>query len=377
MFFKKIKQKIKFYFPFFSKKLISFRDTSRIVKIFFLFQKISPKKNVHGKIILNHENNSLNKGVFLSYNFRPKFEKNTFKNIDFKSYSQDSAIIIQGPITNYENFVIETIKIYHKIFPKTLIILSTWENEINNKFLEQIKNLKNLSLITSKKIKTKYNVNLQILSTSKAIESIKKKKLKFTLKTRTDCRIYNPNSFNYLKSLMNTFKVGTNPNIKNRILSSSIDTRIFRVYGLSDICLFGLTDDLKKYFHNELYEEGLKKLNININNPIINETAVINEIFLCARFLKNTNNKINWTLNDWWHKCRELFCIFDARSIDLFWYKYHWKYEQRFTNNYTSEFNQSLQFADWLNIYNYNTQIYNQSNKEKWHLKDGSIQQKN
>ena len=89
------------------------------------------------------------------------------------------------------------------------------------------------------------------------------------------------------------------------------------------------------------------------------------------------NLRLEWTLDDWWKKCKDIFCIFDTRSLDLFWYKYHWKHEQRFTTNYTSDFNQSLQFTDWLNIYNGKTKIYNQSNKEKWYFKNGLLEQKN
>ena len=76
-------------------------------------------------------------------------------------------------------------------------------------------------------------------------------------------------------------------------------------------------------------------------------------------------------------KCGELFCIFDTSSIDMFWYKYHWKYEQRFISNYTSEFNQSLQYSDWLNLYNLKTETYNKSNQERWNLNNGLLEQKN
>ena len=39
------------------------------------------------------------------------------------------AIIIQGPIENEDEFTLETVKIYKKIFPNTKIILSTWNTE--------------------------------------------------------------------------------------------------------------------------------------------------------------------------------------------------------------------------------------------------------
>ena len=377
MFLKNIKNIFKSNFPLLTNKIISFRDNNKWVRFFYNKKSIDINKNIHGKKIVDIEDANKEKNIFLSYSYRPKLEKNTFKNITFENNSKNTAIIIQGPLANYENFVIETIKIYLKIFPEALIILSTWEDEVDKYFLKQTQNFNNFHLILNKKPVTKYNVNLQIISTYKAIDYAIQKNLKFSLKTRTDCRIYNPYSLIYLRSLLDTFKINKSNINYNRILSCSVDSRIFRVYGLSDICLFSETKDLSKYFINESYEESIKKLNLNIQSPIINETAVINEIFLCSRYILNLDLELKWTLDDWWIKCREIFCVFDRSSIDLFWYKYHWQYEQRFTNNYTSNYNQSLQFSDWINIFNKKTEIYNQVNQEKWQISNGILEQKN
>ena len=377
MFLKNIKNTFKSNFPILSNKIISFRDNNKLARYLFNTKNLNINKNIHGKKIVDIEEKNKENNIFLSYTFRPKLEKHTFKNINFKNNSKNIAIIIQGPIKNYENFVIETIKLYLKIFPETLIILSTWNDEVDKYFLRQIENLDSFHLILNNKPLTRYNVNLKIISTYNEIDYVAQRNIKFSLKTRTDCRIYNPNSLIYLKSLLDTFKLNQSNFNYNRVLSCSIDSRIYRVYGLSDICLFSETKDLAKYFINESYEESIKKFNLNIQSPIINETAIINEIFLCSRYLLNLDFDLKWTLDDWWKRCRETFCVFDRSSIDLFWYKYHWQYEQRFTNNYTSNFNQSLQFSDWINIFNKETEIYDQNNKEKWHLSNGTLEQKN
>ncbi len=377
MFLKNIKKIFKLKFPILSNKLISIRDNNKFFRFLNEGTNVELDKNIHGKKIVKINNNQNNNDIFLSYSFRPKFEKDTFNNIKFTNNSENTAIIIQGPIKNYETFVIETIKIYSKIFPDALIVLSTWKDEINKSFLNNVINFNKFHLIQNVKPTTKYNVNLQILSTFKALEFILENNYKFSLKTRTDCRIYNPNSIIFLKSLLQTFKIKDNSIISNRILASSIDSRLYRVYGLTDICLFSQTKELYKYFKNESYEDSLKKLNVDLEYPIMNDTAVINEIFLCARYLSNLNYKLEWSLEDWWKKCRELFCIFDTSSIDLFWYKYHWKYEQRFLSNYTSEFNQSLQYSDWLNLYNLKTENYKKSNQERWDFNNGLLEQKN
>jgi hypothetical protein len=87
----------------------------------------------------------------------------------------------------------------------------------------------------------------------------------------------------------------------------------------------------------------------------------------------NNNIMLNWSLEDWWNKCREIFCIIDSKTIDFFWFKYHWKYEQRFETNYTSDFNQSMSFSDWLNLYCNPNHNFNTLYKEKWETKKGII----
>ena len=85
----------------------------------------------------------------------------------------------------------------------------------------------------------------------------------------------------------------------------------------------------------------------------------------------NSNIEIDWTLEDWWNKCRDIFCVVDPATIDFFWYKFHWKFEQRFLTNYTSDSNQSLQFSDWLNLYKDKNYKFDRNKKEKWKIEGG------
>ena len=76
---------------------------------------------------------------FLSISVRPKYS-DFFVDIYDKD-EEDFCIILQEPIRKKYNFTYETIKLYNKIFPNCLVILSTWENEDKN-YLEQFNNLK-------------------------------------------------------------------------------------------------------------------------------------------------------------------------------------------------------------------------------------------
>ena len=46
-----------------------------------------------------------------------------------KDRSDDTAIMLQGPIVKENDFTYETIKLYQNNFPNAKIILSTWRNE--------------------------------------------------------------------------------------------------------------------------------------------------------------------------------------------------------------------------------------------------------
>ena len=48
---------------------------------------------------------------------------------------------------------------------------------------------------------------------------------------------------------------------------------------------------------------------------------------------------------------------------------------ERFNNNYTSSFEQSMQFSDWLNLYQNPNFIFKNKLKEKRQIKDGIIEQ--
>ena len=373
MIYNKLKTILKKQFPLFTKKLIVVRDSTGLMRYIKNFFFINLKKNIHGKKIVSKERGLLfdfTLDNFVSYTMRPK--KAFSLTVEEGVYSnEDTAIIIQGNLDGLKDFTKETIEIYLKLFPNSVIILSTWDTDIDKKFYNTYKD-KIKIIINKKPENVLHSTDLQTISTSAAVKLAKDLNLKFCLKSRTDCRIYKKNTITYLKNLLTLFPINLKyESLKSRIISCSVDTRKYRVYGFSDIMLFGSTENISKYFLDESFERGIQKHKFGQYPSVINETAVVHEIFLCARFLKNSNISIDWTLDDWWNKCRDIFCVVDPGTIDLFWYKFHWKYEQRFLTNYTSNFSQSLQFSDWLNLYFDKNHKFNEDKKEKWKIEGG------
>jgi len=323
-----------------------------------IYSKLSfIKKNLNKKIehqsIVNKESGfliDLTKDNYLTYHLRPKKSEN-FHLESTCQIDEKFSIIIQGSIQDKFFFLKNTLEIYKKIFPGSLIIISTWENE-NINLINSLKNENIFVLFNKEPKKSLSNIDHQIYSTNSALKFAKEKGAKYSIKTRADIRINKNNLEAFLVSLIKTFPTKKNDYIKSRIIVPSLITFKYRIFSLSDIVMFGETEDLIKYFDKETFLEGLKRFDLNENNLLKNETPVIAEIFLCSRFVNQLEGQISWKLNNWWDALKNYFCIIDNSSLDLFWYKYDWEYEYRYLRTYSGKFARAIDFQDWLALYN-------------------------
>ena len=317
------------------------------------FIKTNLNKKIEHQSIVTKETGFLidfTKDNYLTFHLRPKKSENFYLKSTAKT-EEKFAIIIQGPIKDKFFFLKNTIEIYKKIFPNSSIIISTWENE-NINLINTLKKENIFILFNKEPTKSLSNIDHQIYSTNSALKFAKEIGAKYSIKTRADIRINKNNLETFLLSLIRTFPTKKNNYIKSRIIVPSLITFKYRIYSLSDIVMFGETEDLIKYFDKETFAEGLKKFNLNENNLLKNETPIIAEIFLCSRFVNNLEGKISWELNNWWATLKNYFCVIDNSSLDLFWYKYDWEYEYRYLRTYSGKFARAIDFQDWLALYN-------------------------
>ena len=371
---KNIKKNLRIRYPFLFNSLKQIKlKILFIIEYFFnyiLHINLSSKRK--GASITTKEKGFVFSLIFNNYftfHLRPK-NSTDFKNIStFVPNKNEFAVIIQGNIGKNYNFLIETLKIYKQIFPNSLLIVSTWDDE-NSQKLKLISNL-NVKLIINKKPE-KYgfgNVNLQIVSTKAGLDFAKQKNVKFCIKTRADCRMNKNDILPFLQGLLNSFPIRENKKALNRIVASSVNTCKYKIYGTTDILLFGHIDDLSIYFNDILFDESLKKYDFGKYPSIINHTPIVAETFLCVRYLKNLDIKLEWTLDHWWECLRDYFCIVDAESIDLLWKKKDWQYEKRFLKSYSSLSHRAVSFSDWLGLYSEKTLNWDKINyQEKWEI---------
>ena len=329
----------------------------------FNFIKTKLDKKTAGQSLIKNEKGfliDLTLNNYLTYHLRPKLSQD----FDLEStceISEKFAVIIQGPIKENSDFLKHTLKIYKKIFKNSLIIVSTWEDE-NKELIEELHD-ENIHIILSddKEIKkSRSNVNKQIISTNVALNFAKTQNVKYCLKTRTDQRIYNNNLESFLISLLKTFPVKENKLIKSRILVPPMGTFKFFLYHLTDLMMFGETQDLINYWDKESYDVGLKKMGLNEKKFFINDTPLCPETFLCSRFIGKIEDNVVWDLENWWRCLRDYFCIIDNSSLDSLWFKYEWEVEYRYLKTYSDKISRTIDFHEWLSLYN--------NCKNNWHL---------
>ena len=331
----------------------------------FDFFKNNLNKKIEHQSIVDKESGFIidnTKNNYLTYHLRPK-KAEDFNLESTCKIDEKIAIIIQGPIQKKFDFLKNTLAIYKKIFKNSIIIISTWKSE-NIEKLNTLKDENIHILFNDEPEKSQSNIDHQIFSTNIALKFAINHNAKYSIKTRADVRLNKSNLETFFISLIKTFPVKSNSLIKSRIIVPSLITFKFRIFSLSDIVMCGETNDLLQYFDLELFRNGLKKFDLDEKKLLKNETPVVAEIFLCARFMNKLNNSISWNLESWWDSLKNYFCIIDNSSLDLIWYKYDWNYEYRYIRTYSDKFARAIDFQDWLSLYNNSENNWRKSSNE-------------
>lgn len=258
------------------------------------------------------------------------------------------CIVIQGPIVKENDFTLETCKIYKKIFNNSeTIILSTWDTE-DKKYLKNFESI-GVKVLLSKApdFAGRANLNYQILSTMKGLEEGEKLGCEYAIKTRTDQRFYSTNLSRDLFNLLKIYPPSPNYNMHSRLVALSFNSFKYRYYGISDMFLFGNTQDMLKYWNSPLdtkkYEEYKTIKQKDLWQQYCSET------YIASPFLKNIGVTPEFTLKHTWKIYKDLFIFIDKEILDMYWPKYtnldsRWRL---FRPNMLEE----MRHSDWLNLY--------------------------
>jgi hypothetical protein len=239
----------------------------------------------------------------------------------YTQHYKNIAILMQGPLNIVNNFTCQTLALYRHIYPNITIILSTWHNQ-DPQILAEIEQLGVEVILNDYPLfNGTQNVNFQITTTVNGLKYLKTKNVEYVLKTRTDQRCYESIDFlAYFLSLSTCFPIKV-PNCKlaERLIICSINTFIERLYGVTDMFMFGTIDDMILYWDVPLQLAPITLTytgrDLFVKNNIA-EGYFINEFFKTINFTP-TWEKINSDLF-----FNEYFMIVNKEQIDLFWLKY-------------------------------------------------------
>tara|TARA_Y100000589_G_scaffold61480_1_gene52619 strand:+ start:337 stop:1350 length:1014 start_codon:yes stop_codon:yes gene_type:complete len=269
--------------------------------------------------------------------------------------TNDVAILIRGPIITRDDFTLNTILMYRKLYPKAIIYISTWNHEI--KKISNIACNKNIKIITSEFIKPTIgygSTNLQIKGNMQGLEQILKDNIKYTMTIRSDQRFYNNLNLSFLKEVHKIYeykKFNNSDEQIGRLVGLSFNTFLYRLYGLSDMFLFGFTEDVFNYW-NTKYDERLE-INKFYRKFTMKEYCLerINEVYFMTDFLERNGHKLKWNLKDYWSILKNRFIVIDSSSLDFLWPKYSF-IEERWKNYDKNLVFKEICFSDWLLIKN-------------------------
>jgi len=260
------------------------------------------------------------------------------------------GLVLQGPILHTDDFTLETIKYYRLLHPDSPVILSTWRDESED--VVQCCRDVGASVILNDMPSHRgaLNVNCQILTSRSGLLRAKQLGCEYAAKTRTDCRIYAPDSFRFLANLLSTFPCRPDTAQQSRIISTAWTTSRYAPFILSDHFIFGAIDDVCNYWNapaNTEHSGETFDCSIRSVNP-----DCIPEMYLCRSFInRSSDNEVPITLRAWWQALADRFLIVDREMLDMYWPK-HFPHAERLSEQFEDKLvMNNLRFRDWLRLY--------------------------
>jgi len=229
------------------------------------------------------------------------------------------------------DFTAYTIRQYRRIFPKATIILSTWKGESG---LSRFDDLCEVVLSDASRVPQGYG-NLQMHSSHEGVRKAERIGAKYVLKTRSDQRFGNNFLLQSLLSFHSYFPLANTSNQVGRLITFSLDTFLYRVYGVSDMMTFGRIEDVRNFWSGDYLD------------PVNNRAQPYPEVQYCVNFLHRIGESIEWTTEHYLKVLRERFLVLDASALGLSWPKYQ-SLENRWSGDRGLAHLEQISFDKWL-----------------------------
>lgn len=260
------------------------------------------------------------------------------------------GIVVQGPLEHRSEFTLNAVRSYRAQYPGAQVFVSTWdtENPLHLRSFERA----GAHVITSEIPANGgiYNHNLQMTSTAAGVLAVREAGLEYCLRSRSDQRLYGSGAVPAMWAALQAFPLTRGGlEARGRIVTTSLDTFRYRLYGISDQLHFGYTSDIAQFWDGFQDDRGPDWT--HPTPKTLREQALLRltEVHFCTRYLEQMGWRLAWTLEDSWSAFRDCFIVLDASSLDLFWPKYS-SLEYRWRRYSAISPLEEFTFADWLQL---------------------------
>ena len=179
--------------------------------------------------------------------------------------------------------------------------------------------------------------NLQMRSSHRGVQEAERLGAKYVLKTRSDQRFGNNFLLQSLLAFHSHFSIEPGANQAGRLITCSLDTFLYRIYGVSDMMTFGKTEDVKAFWSGDYLDNDRSLAGVPV------------EALYCANFLNRIGDRPDWTMAHYLRVLRERFLVLDASALGLAWPKYQ-STENRWSSAGTPAHLEEITFGKWLAI---------------------------
>lgn len=283
-------------------------------------------------------------GKVVTLRVRPLYSKDVSHTADELVDTPGCAIVLQGPIVKKYDFTLETIRMYGKVYPGLTVIVSTWEDE-DPASLDLVRQAGARVVLNAKpEYFGTWNINLQIVSARSGIVHAKELGIPYTIKSRTDQRMYERNILETLHNLVSYFPPAQWSGLRKRIVVSHLAYKYYDAY-FPDMFMFGDTSDLLEYW----------------SAPLLKKEAVYKEFFSELYLTHSFRKRKGWPTSDSveavWDTYRDCSIVIDWDDLDILWPKYEYFWEQpyirhnRYQHMTPAHKFVDLSFNEWFNIF--------------------------
>ena len=191
---------------------------------------------------------------------------------------------------------------------------------------------------------------MQIVTSTAGLELAVKMKKKYSLKTRTDQRIYHIRSLTFLSNLLKDFPltIATSKQKGRLVALGAYDPATKpKPYHVYDNLIFGYTEDVLLYFSADFIPD---KPEIDFLKDRYPDCPFTVEIYFFTEFLKKVGHRLAYTPDDYLRALAAHTILVDPRSLGWYWYKY-WRFTRDQNMNVTYRNRIHIGFVEWLNLY--------------------------